>query len=99
MRGKLLFVVGAATGYVLGARAGRERYEQIREAWGRVWDTPAVQDRVDGAKSAVADRLAAIPGMIFAKLREALFGSSAGASRRSSGAAGGEASSTSTSRR
>jgi hypothetical protein len=26
---KLSFLVGAATGYVLGARAGRERYETI----------------------------------------------------------------------
>jgi hypothetical protein len=31
---KLSFLVGAAVGYVLGARAGRERYETI-VAWGR----------------------------------------------------------------
>ena len=29
MRGKLIFVAGAALGFVLGARAGHERYEQI----------------------------------------------------------------------
>ncbi len=31
---KLSFLVGAAVGYVLGTRAGRERYETI-VAWGR----------------------------------------------------------------
>ncbi len=36
-------VVGFATGYVLGSRAGRERYEQIRAWWGRFTGSPAVQ--------------------------------------------------------
>ena len=31
---KLRFLVGAAAGYVLGARAGRERYDQIVSALG-----------------------------------------------------------------
>jgi len=30
MRYKAMFAVGFATGYVLGARAGRQRYEQIK---------------------------------------------------------------------
>jgi CBS domain-containing protein len=29
------FTVGFASGYVLGARAGRQRYEQIKRVWGR----------------------------------------------------------------
>ena len=29
------FVVGGAIGYVLGARAGKERYDQIVEMWRR----------------------------------------------------------------
>ena len=37
------FLVGAATGYVLGSRAGRERYEQIVRWSHRVADNPAVQ--------------------------------------------------------
>lgn len=32
MRGKILFATGIAVGYVLGTRAGRERYEQIKKA-------------------------------------------------------------------
>ncbi|BDZ64783.1 YtxH domain-containing protein [Agromyces mangrovi Wang et al. 2018] len=50
MKGKLLFVVGLATGYVLGTRAGRERYEQIKSAAERVWNQPSVQQGVDTAK-------------------------------------------------
>ncbi|MFL6136306.1 MAG: YtxH domain-containing protein [Frankiaceae bacterium] len=43
MRYKLTFAVGFAAGYVLGARAGTERYEQLENAWRRFVDTPAVQ--------------------------------------------------------
>jgi hypothetical protein len=43
MRYKLTFTVGFAAGYVLGARAGTERYQQIENAWRRFVDTPAVQ--------------------------------------------------------
>ncbi len=35
--------VGAAIGYVLGSRAGRERYEQIKRWAARAADHPAVQ--------------------------------------------------------
>ena len=37
------FVVGVAVGYVLGSRAGRERYEQIKRWGSRLADNPAVQ--------------------------------------------------------
>jgi hypothetical protein len=36
-------VVGIAIGYVLGSRAGRERYEQIQRWSSSVADHPAVQ--------------------------------------------------------
>ena len=39
----LKFLLGAAAGYVLGARAGRERYEQLLRTYKRVSDHPAVQ--------------------------------------------------------
>jgi FtsZ-binding cell division protein ZapB len=52
---RTLVVAGAA--YVLGARAGRERYEQIRRSWSRMLNrTPAgdVIDRVrDGGQAAM----------------------------------------------
>jgi hypothetical protein len=43
MRYKLTFALGFAAGYVLGAKAGTQRYEQIENAWRRFVDTPAVQ--------------------------------------------------------
>lgn len=44
MRGKATFLVGLAIGYVLGTRAGRERYEQIVRAAQRVRSNPTVQE-------------------------------------------------------
>lgn len=44
MRGKMSFLLGVAVGYVLGSRAGRERYEQIVRAAERVKANPTVQE-------------------------------------------------------
>ncbi|MDT0266818.1 YtxH domain-containing protein [Streptomyces sp. DSM 44915] len=54
---KLVFVAGLAVGYVLGAKAGRERYEQLRASAERVRSNPAVRNGVDSA--ALAGRQAA----------------------------------------
>ncbi len=37
------FLLGGSIGYVLGSRAGRERYEQIKRWSARAADHPAVQ--------------------------------------------------------
>ena len=52
---KLLFVAGLGTGFVLGSRAGRERYEQIRTTAQNVWQSPAVQQAVAGRMPDVPD--------------------------------------------
>ena len=65
MRGKILFVAGAAVGYVLGTRAGRKRYEQIKAAADRVWQTPAVQRQVQQAEDYAARKIGEIPGAVF----------------------------------
>lgn len=44
MRGKMWFLGGAAVGFVIGARAGRERYDQLVAAARRVWENPTVQE-------------------------------------------------------
>ena len=41
---RIYLVLGLAVGYVLGTRAGRERYETIRDAARRVADRPEVQE-------------------------------------------------------
>lgn len=55
MRGKIIFVVGLAAGYVLGAKAGRERYTQIADAANRIWTNPTVKRTVDKAEDFVKD--------------------------------------------
>lgn len=65
MRGKLLFVAGAAVGYVLGARAGRKRYEQIKSAASKVWESPGVQKQVDQVEDFVAAKVGDIPGVLY----------------------------------
>ncbi|MBO8190932.1 YtxH domain-containing protein [Streptomyces oryzae] len=57
MRYRLTFVSGLAVGYVLGARAGRERYEQIRKAVRRIAENPAVRNA--GEAAALSGRQAA----------------------------------------
>jgi len=51
---KLSFIAGFGAGYVLGTRAGRERYEQIRRAWSQAKDDPRLQS-VAGMAQARAD--------------------------------------------
>lgn len=50
MKGKVAFVFGAAVGYVLGTRAGRARYEQIKRGAQTVWKTAPVQRGADAVK-------------------------------------------------
>lgn len=38
MRKKLIFIAGLGVGYVLGTRAGREKYEDFMNAFNQVWD-------------------------------------------------------------
>jgi hypothetical protein len=68
MRGKVLFIGGLAAGWVLGTRAGRERYEQLLDAVRKVKDHPTVQEAAgvvqaqakslySEGKSMVGDRL------------------------------------------
>ncbi|MFG2311253.1 YtxH domain-containing protein [Streptomyces sp. NPDC048566] len=49
MRYKLTFVAGLALGYVLGTRAGRERYEQLRKSARQVSQNPAVRNTAETA--------------------------------------------------
>jgi len=52
-------LVGAAIGYVLGSRAGRERYEQIKRWAVKLADHPAVQGAAGVVRAKVGD---VIPG-------------------------------------
>ncbi|MCZ2813175.1 MULTISPECIES: hypothetical protein [Modestobacter] len=61
---KLSFLAGFGAGYVLGAKAGRERYEQIRRVYNHAKDDPRLQTaagvaqaRADAAVDSVKHRL------------------------------------------
>jgi hypothetical protein len=60
MKGKVLLIVGLGVGYVLGARAGRERYDQIADAVGKLWRSPRVQKQVDRSMDFVNDKVDAV---------------------------------------
>lgn len=50
-------LLGAAIGYVLGSRAGRERYEQIKRWSTRAADHPAVQGAAGFVQAKVGEVL------------------------------------------
>ena len=65
MRGKAGLVVGLAIGYVLGTRAGRERYEQIKDQWLKVWNMDPVQEQVGKVKDFAASTAMALPSTLW----------------------------------
>ena len=48
---KLTVLVVGAAGYVLGSRAGRQRYEQIKRQATKAWNNPKVQSAVDDVQT------------------------------------------------
>ncbi|WP_200936767.1 hypothetical protein [Leifsonia sp. Root112D2] len=72
MKGKILFVTGAAIGYVLGARAGRKRYEQIVAAANKVWETPGVQKQVHQVQDFAAEKIGDIPDALIEGAKKAV---------------------------
>jgi hypothetical protein len=72
---KLMLLVGAGIGYILGAKAGRERYEQISQKAENLWSNPKVQSTVEDVKaqapkaaSSVAESAKDIAGQAKAKV-------------------------------
>ncbi len=68
MKGKLALIAGFAAGYVLGARAGRNRYNQIKRVASNFWEADSVQAgvgvvqdfteaRIDDARDFVSDKV------------------------------------------
>ncbi len=65
MRGKVGLVIGLAAGYVLGARAGRERYEQIKAQVEKVWNLEPVQEQVGKVKEFAKSTAMALPSTLW----------------------------------
>ncbi|GAA1808056.1 YtxH domain-containing protein [Nocardioides hankookensis] len=71
MAGKISFLVGFGAGYVLGARAGRERYEQIANRAQGVWQDPRVQRRAGQAQEVVKEKAGEAGAKVAEKASEA----------------------------
>jgi len=56
MKGKIMLLAGGAVGYVLGTRAGRERYDQIVTQAQGVWNNPKVQEKASQAQDLAKDK-------------------------------------------
>jgi hypothetical protein len=57
---KLSFIAGFGAGYVLGSKAGRERYEQIRRGWEQAKDDPRLQSIAGVAQAKADDALSSL---------------------------------------
>lgn len=58
------FVAVLATGYVLGTKAGRERYEQIAGAARAVAGHPATKSMIDAGRRKLAERVSPDPPIV-----------------------------------
>ena len=72
MRFKATFLVGFGAGYVLGTRAGHERYEAIARGTRRLMENPAIQGAAGvlqaQAAGIVDDARRAVTGTVSQKL-------------------------------
>ena len=62
-----MFMAGAAIGYVLGTKAGRERYEQLKRLSQQVSENPSVQEAA-GKLRAKGEEFAGKAGQIREKI-------------------------------
>ncbi|GAB3139197.1 hypothetical protein [Marisediminicola antarctica] len=88
MRGKLMLVTGLAVGYVLGSRAGRERYNQIARAADSFWHSRPVQHQMHQAGELARDKAPDVVDFVSDNVKRAMHKSRAkkraARSRRSS---------------
>ena len=70
MAGNLKLLTGLAAGYVLGARAGRERYERIAEATRRLAERPEVRELTGKVRSGLGAGLEKAAGTASDRLQQ-----------------------------
>lgn len=74
MKGKLALIIGLGAGYVLGARAGRARYNQICKIAEKVWNAPLVQCSVETVSDFAESRYDDAREFVGAKVGEVIAG-------------------------
>lgn len=83
MTSKLLLLAAGGVGYVLGARAGRERYEQLRQSFEKFRNDPRVQEKAQQAADTVREQAPQVAGAVKEKA-----GAAAGAAKDKVGSSG-----------
>ncbi len=68
---KLTLLAAGAAGYVLGARAGRERYEQIASTTRSVMRNPKVQSATQQAQDTLSQQASVAGSAVADKAKEA----------------------------
>lgn len=58
------YVAVLAVGYVLGTKAGRQRYEQLAGTYKAVTGSPAAKAVIDAGRRKIADRVSPDPTMV-----------------------------------
>ncbi len=58
------YVVILAVGYVLGAKAGRRRYDQIAGTYKAVTESPVAKAVIDAGRRKIADRVSPDPALV-----------------------------------
>lgn len=58
------YVAVLAAGYVLGTKAGRERYEQLVGTYRAVTSNPATRSMIDAGRRKIAERVSPDPTMV-----------------------------------
>jgi hypothetical protein len=69
-RYRITFLGGLAAGFILGTRAGRERYEQLKRFGRRVADNPAVQQAAGAVQAQAAGMAKAAQHKVSDELHE-----------------------------
>ena len=89
MRYRMAFVAGLGVGFVLGARAGRERYEQMRKMTRKAADSPAVQQAAGAIQAQAAGLVKTTKGKLAGQVPKIADSarSKAGSARSKAGAA------------
>jgi hypothetical protein len=62
MRGRMGLFIGMGAGYVLGTKAGRERYVQLKRLYENLMASPAVRQAKTKAKNAAGSGLGTAAG-------------------------------------
>ena len=71
MKGKILLVVGLGVGYVLGTRAGREKYDELVARVQKFWNDPRVQKQASNVSEFVKDKAPDVAEFVSTNVKKA----------------------------